>query len=146
MPNADRYRLHFGPYRTPIFKYGDVVICDVRGQVEIVGLSGGRIPWLLGKRGSARALVLCGALAKAVRLEAVSAQTVKLWRRAIGLGPTTAGTCVLRGRILLGEQGERVRQLAREKYRGSCGTSGCSTRLCPARRRHRTSASAGSAS
>jgi hypothetical protein len=31
--------LLFGPYRTPVFKYGDVVICDVRGQVEIVGLS-----------------------------------------------------------------------------------------------------------
>jgi hypothetical protein len=28
-----------------VFRYGDVVICDVRDQVEIVGLSGGRIPW-----------------------------------------------------------------------------------------------------
>jgi hypothetical protein len=43
-----------------VFRYGDVVICDVRGQVAIVGLSGGRIPW------PANALVLCGALAKAV--------------------------------------------------------------------------------
>jgi hypothetical protein len=31
MPAADRHRLLFGPYRTPVFKYGDVVICDVRG-------------------------------------------------------------------------------------------------------------------
>jgi hypothetical protein len=55
MPDADRHRLLFGPYRTPIFNYGDVVICDVRGQVEIVGLSGGRIPWLVRKRGAAKA-------------------------------------------------------------------------------------------
>jgi hypothetical protein len=70
LPDADRHRLLFGPYRTPVFKYGDVVICESRGQVEIVGLSGGRIPWPVGKRGPAKALVLCGALAKAVRLEA----------------------------------------------------------------------------
>jgi hypothetical protein len=44
MPDAYGHRLLFGPYRTPVFKYGDVVICDMRGQVEIVGLSGGRIP------------------------------------------------------------------------------------------------------
>jgi hypothetical protein len=73
MPDADRHRLLFGPYRTPVFKYGDVVICDMRGQVEVVGLFGGRIPWLVGKRGSAKALVLCGALAKAVQLEAAVA-------------------------------------------------------------------------
>ena len=48
MPDADRHRLLFGPYRTPVFKYGDVVICESRGQVEIVGLSGGRIPWPVG--------------------------------------------------------------------------------------------------
>jgi hypothetical protein len=47
-----------------------VAICDVRGQVESVGLSGGRIPWPVGKRGRAKALVLCGALAKAVHFEA----------------------------------------------------------------------------
>jgi hypothetical protein len=61
VPDADLRRLLFGAYRTPVFKYGDVVICEARGQVEIVGLSGGRIPWPVGKRGSAKALVLCGA-------------------------------------------------------------------------------------
>jgi hypothetical protein len=68
-PTPPLHRLLFGPCRTPVFKYGDVVICDVRGQVEIVGLTGGRIPWPVGKRGSAKALVLCDALAKAVRCE-----------------------------------------------------------------------------
>ena len=61
MPIPERCRLLFGPYRAPIFKYGDAVICDVRGQIEVVGLSGGRIPRPVGKRGSAKALVLCGA-------------------------------------------------------------------------------------
>jgi hypothetical protein len=74
MHTPENCRLLFGPYRTPVFKYGDVVICDVRGEVEIVG---GR-----------KALVLCGALARAVQLEAavavaycwgVSAQTVTVW-------------------------------------------------------------------
>jgi hypothetical protein len=91
VPDAARHGLLFGPYRTPVFKYGDVVICDARGQVEIVGLSGGRISWSIGTRGRAKALVLCGALAKAVQLEAavtvaywwgVSPQTVTVWRRA----------------------------------------------------------------
>jgi hypothetical protein len=85
MHTPENCRLLFGPYRTPVFKYGDVVICDVRGEVEIVG---GRIPWPVGKRGSAKALVLCGALARAVQLEAavavaywwcVTAQTVTGW-------------------------------------------------------------------
>jgi hypothetical protein len=34
IPIADRHLLLFGPYRTPVFKYGDVVICEARGQVE----------------------------------------------------------------------------------------------------------------
>jgi hypothetical protein len=71
--HADRHRLLFGPYRTPVFKYGDVVICDMRGQFEFVGLSCSRITWPVGKRGAAKALVLCGALAKPVQLEAAVA-------------------------------------------------------------------------
>jgi hypothetical protein len=76
-----------------------VVICDMRGQVEIVGLSSCRIPWPVGMRGRATPLVLCGALAKAVRREAtvavaywwgISARTVTLWRRAFGVGPTNS--------------------------------------------------------
>ena len=41
----------FGPYRTPVFRFGDVVICEVRGQVELVGLTAGPVPWPVGKRG-----------------------------------------------------------------------------------------------
>jgi hypothetical protein len=123
MPLADRHCLLFGTYRTPVFKYGDVVICDVHGQVEIVGLSVGRIPWPIGKRGRAKALVLCGALAKAVLLEAAVAMAY--WGR---LGPDSdcvatrarrrhddPGNVHTQGPHPLGEQGERMRQLARAK-------------------------------
>jgi hypothetical protein len=126
MLDADHCRLLFGPYKTPVFKYGDIVICERRGQVEIVGLSGGRIPWPVGKRRGAKAIVLCGALKRAVRLESavavaywwgVTPQTVTIWRRALAVLPSNAGTKALKGRILAWESGERMRELARLKDR-----------------------------
>jgi hypothetical protein len=105
MNDADRFRLHFGPYKTPIFKYGDVVICDVRGEVELVGLTGGLIPWPIGKRGRHKAIAVFGALSEAIRRESgvavahhwgIDGQTVTVWRRALGVGATTEGTSRLR--------------------------------------------------
>jgi hypothetical protein len=70
--------------------------------------------------------VLYNGLARAVRLEAslavaywwgVTAQTVTVWRKALGVGPTTFGTSVLRARVMLGEQGQRMRTLGRAKVR-----------------------------
>ena len=98
-----RYKLHFGPYRTPRFRYGAAVFCEVRGEVQIVGLSKGRIPWPLGRRRghSSRGLVVYGALARAVRLESnqavahwwgVTGQTVTVWRKALEVQPVTKGT------------------------------------------------------
>jgi hypothetical protein len=40
---VDRFKLLFGPYRTPRFRYGDVVFCEMRGEVKIVGLTNGPI-------------------------------------------------------------------------------------------------------
>ena len=126
MSTDPRHKLLFGPYRTPVFRYGDVVLCEMRGQVDLCGLSESRIPWPLGKRGRSKGIALFGALARAVRHESaaavaywwgVSPQTVTLWRRALGVGPTTTGTSVLRGSVLLGEQGQRMRQQARAKDR-----------------------------
>jgi hypothetical protein len=71
--DADRRRLLFGPYRTPRFRYGAPFFCAVRGEVTLVGLSAGRIPWPVGQRGSAKALVVYGDLAEAVRRESASA-------------------------------------------------------------------------
>jgi hypothetical protein len=36
---VDRYKLRFGPYRTPRFKIGEEVLCARRGRVKIVGIS-----------------------------------------------------------------------------------------------------------
>jgi transposase-like protein len=96
--------LHHGPYQPPPFRLGEVVFDDVRGEVVVCGLSDGRIPWPIGKRGRAKSLVVCGGLAAAVRQESnlavchwwgVTPQTVSKWRKALGVGRTTAGTSAL---------------------------------------------------
>jgi hypothetical protein len=105
MKDADRFRLLFGPYRTPRFRYGRTVLCEVRGEVIIVGLSDGPIPWPVGKKGRAKGLVVYQGLAKAVRRESelavahwwgITEQTVWKWRKALGVGATTEGTSRLR--------------------------------------------------
>ena len=105
MHDAERLRLRFGPYRTPKFRYGAKAKDARCGEVKIVGLSSGRIPWPCFQNGRHRSPVLFGALAKAVRRESnqavaywwgVSAQTVTAWRNALGVGPTTPGTSKLR--------------------------------------------------
>ena len=71
MNDADRFRLRFGPYKTPRFRNGKVVSCEVPGEVRIVGLSDAPIPWPMGRKGNGPpALIVFGALAKAVRREA----------------------------------------------------------------------------
>jgi hypothetical protein len=71
MPSA-RYKL-LGKYRAPSFRYGQRVDDERRGDVQIVGLSAGRIPWPIGKRERAKSLVLYRDLARAVRRESVVA-------------------------------------------------------------------------
>jgi hypothetical protein len=70
---ADRAKL-LGTYQTQRFKYGDTATCGIRGPVKVVGLSNGRIQWPKCRSGKpARAIILCGALADAVRTESVRA-------------------------------------------------------------------------
>jgi hypothetical protein len=108
MKQQDRFRLHFGPYRTPRFRLGAIVRDEVRGDVRIVGVTAAPIPWPLGRppgsRGRFSPVVYKG-LAKAVRLEANQAvaywwgltpQTITKWRNALDVPPTTAGTSRLR--------------------------------------------------
>lgn len=90
----------FGPYVAPGLRYGRTAIDACSGEVITVGLSAGRIPWPLGRLNgnSNRALIVYGALARAVRRESASAvaywwsvtgQTVSKWRNALGVvGPT----------------------------------------------------------
>src|SRR5262249_41671480 len=52
-----------GKYATPRFDYGDVVACERRGDVRIVGLSEAPIRWPIGQRipkGRGRSLVVWG--------------------------------------------------------------------------------------
>jgi len=72
-----------------------------RGEIEIVGLTDAPIPWPIGKRGSIRAIVLYGALVKAVRRESslaiqhwfgVGPFTVWRWRKTLGVESNTEGT------------------------------------------------------
>ncbi len=71
MTDDDRYRLLFGPYKTPRFRYGSTRFCELRGD-----------------------------LARAVRRESAQAvahwwgitpQTVTKWRQALDVGPTNEG-------------------------------------------------------
>jgi hypothetical protein len=101
--DCDRFKL-LGTYRTPRFRYGAVVMDDIRGWVRIVGLSDGPIPWpigQLGRGGRQRFLILFGALARAVRRESnqavahhwgVTPQTVTVWRKALEVRTVNDGT------------------------------------------------------
>ena len=107
MTETDRFQLLYGPYATPLFDYGDVVVDEVRDcDVTIVDISNARIPWPIGQRegSSARQLVIYGQLAEAVRKESnqavchwwgVTPQTVTKWRKAIGVGRMTEGSSKL---------------------------------------------------
>jgi hypothetical protein len=97
-----------GKYATPRFRCGASVVCQARGEVEIVGLSDAPIPWPIGKRGRHKAIVLYGALVRAVRRESslaiqhwfrVGPYTVWKWRRALGVGFATEGTTRLLSEI-----------------------------------------------
>jgi hypothetical protein len=39
-----------GAYSTPAFSYGDVVFCELRGEVTLAGLREAPIPWPVGKK------------------------------------------------------------------------------------------------
>ena len=100
-------KLRFGPYAAPRFRYGATVVDEARGEVVVVALSAGRIPWPLGRlQGrSPRGLILYRDLARAVKLEAsqavaywwgVSAFTVWKWRKSLGINEQTEGDRAVR--------------------------------------------------
>jgi hypothetical protein len=101
MDDTERFR-SLGRYRTPRFRYGRKVLCEVRGEVAITGMTDAPIPWPIGKRGRGRhSLVVSKGLAKAIRRESEQAicrwwgvcpTTVWKWRKALGVGIATEGT------------------------------------------------------
>jgi hypothetical protein len=101
MEDAERFRL-LGKYRTPRFRIGRTVFCEVRGEMVITGITDVLVPWPVGEKGRGRhSLIVYKDLAKAVRRESnqavahwwgVDPQTVTKWRRALGVGIVTEGT------------------------------------------------------
>jgi hypothetical protein len=103
---SEEHRRLIGTYETPLFEYGDVVICSIRGEVELVGITSAPIPWPVGKKGRHKAIVVYGGLEEAIRRESASATahhfgvgtyTIWKWRTALGIGAMTEGTQRLKG-------------------------------------------------
>ena len=125
MDDAERFRL-LGTYRTPRFRYGRKVLCEVRGEVVITGLTNAPIPWPLGKGGRGRhSLIVFKGLARAVRRESnqavaywwgVDVQTVSKWRRLLGVQRATPGTSRLH-REAIEQHGDAMRALGVLKSR-----------------------------
>jgi hypothetical protein len=70
-----RFKLHFGPYKTPRFKCGDIVCDESREDVTIVGLTdapNSLADWGSGPKGM-RTIVLYKGLVRAVRMEPITA-------------------------------------------------------------------------
>lgn len=101
MDDADRFRL-LGKYKTPRFRIGQRVLCEVRGEVVITGMTEAPIPWPLGLRVRGRhTLIVYKDLAKALRRESnqaichwwgITPQTVSKWRKLLGIERATPGT------------------------------------------------------
>lgn len=89
-----------GTYRTPRFRFRSWVQCRLRGEVQIVGISDGRIPWPVTEVANGnRVLILYKDLARAVQRETAeaikhwwgaTAHSVKLWRKVLRVESTEA--------------------------------------------------------
>ncbi len=101
MDDAERFRL-LGKYKTPRFRIGQKVFCEIRGDVTICGIHDALILWPLCKRGrGAQSLVVYKDLIKALRRESnqaiahwwgVAVVTVSKWRRFLSVPRATEGT------------------------------------------------------
>jgi hypothetical protein len=126
MHNRTRFKLNFGPYRTPTFRYGSNAQDEVRGDVTIVGLTDARIPWPIGKTTRAKSLVVYKGLTKAIRRESAQAvaywwgvdpQTVSKWRRIVAAPRMTEGELRLRQAYGQSDWFKRAQQKAWAKAR-----------------------------
>ena len=109
LPDSERFKLLDGPYRMPKCKVGGWLNCRLRGRVKVVGISDGLIQWpvVVHRLGGGRGLALMGDLVKAAGRESgqavahwwgVSAQTVSLWRKTLGIDQNNRGTLRLRSK------------------------------------------------
>ena len=126
LPTAERFKLHFGPYRAPKFKLGTVVRDAARGEVEIIGLTDAKIPWPIGKRRHSKAPILYAGLVRAVLKESgvaiyhwwgVSRNRAYGWRRVLGAKQVNEGAYRLKARY--GKSPANLRQLRRATVLGN---------------------------
>jgi len=89
-----------GPYRTPLVRIGDEVICSLRGRVTVGSFSDGRIAWPISKQ-TGSPLIMFDDLERAVRTESATAimhwwgvrgNTISKWRRALGVEMCNPGS------------------------------------------------------
>lgn len=127
MNDADRFRLHHGPYVPPKCKVGDKLPCEYRGrEMTVAGMTDAPIQWPFRKGPGQPSCIVCGDLIRAVQLESeiavahhwgVNPATVKHWRRALEVSRTTEGT----RRLAIAYTPERltpeVRQLAKAEMK-----------------------------
>ena len=125
MPEHHRVKLIGGPYQTPRCRIGGKLRCEVRGKVTVRGISDVLIPWpftWIREDDRRPALILCGDLARAVKVESgaavqhwwgVSQYYATLWRRTLGVDPVNDGTSALLSRLVpnsLGTEKAKKRQ------------------------------------
>jgi hypothetical protein len=110
MPNRD---IRFGPYAPPGVDLGDEIQCEIRGLITVHSWSDrGAIMWPMGLRSGASpgrpAMILTGDLVRALRRESAIAvanhwgttwRTVRVWRRALGIGRMTEGSTLLASEV-----------------------------------------------
>jgi hypothetical protein len=113
MNDVDRFKLYLGPYTTPRFKYGQVVWCESRGWMKIVGLSDAKIPWPIGRLVTSPtgrdSLIIFRGLKRAIERESIQAvahwwgihtHTVSRWRSVLEVTRETPGTLRLQEKAL----------------------------------------------
>lgn len=94
-----------GPYRPPACAVGDWLDDEIDGRLQVGGWTNAPIAWPRRKKTGTHSPILCGDLARAVRVEAseavqhwwgVGPVTVAKWRRALGVPQANVGTQRLR--------------------------------------------------
>lgn len=99
--DQERLRLVHGPYYPPRTRRGAFLFCEWRGTVRVGGYTTAPIPWPYALRSGTRSPVVCGDLARAVRVESeqavayhwnISVTTVNKWRQALGVEMWNAGS------------------------------------------------------
>lgn len=92
--------LLYGPYASPRVSVGDFISCEIRGLQKVKTFTDAPIPQPI-KAGRGCAILVCGDLVRALRVEsasavahwwAVSTHRVSIWRRELGIDRVTEGT------------------------------------------------------